>query len=124
MKFELKKTNPIVVSFFLLFAVSVFFLFWTSNRHSDLNYEKNWWAIYFSEAKGDSLDFWIENHSNENYFRFEIWQEKNKLQEESLSIEKGEKKEIKIDENGLEKTGKIKIQVFAGEDLKSISKNF
>lgn len=121
MKF--KKTNLIISAFVILFVLSSLFLFWSSNRNSNLDFNKNWWSLYFVEAKGDDLDFMIENHADDENFRFEIVDGKTVIESGELTIEKGGTEKIEVNEKDWQNK-KITIKVISGEEEKIISKNF
>lgn len=106
----------------MIFLVSSFlFLAWNETQQQSPT-SQNWWVVYFSNPKDKSLDFVIENNSNEAGFRYEISDGKNHLQEANIEIAKGAKKEIFFNENIASE--RIIIRVSAGNETKEIYKNF
>jgi hypothetical protein len=82
-------------------------------------------VVYFADPKDDSLNFVIENNSDENEFRYEVMAGKSIFEQKDIEIKKGEKKNIEISKPDIESSGNIKfvIAVSASEDKKEIYKN-
>ena len=113
--------RKIIIFLIFLFLASSVWLFRVSDNLLNPNTNGNWWSIYFSDPKSSSLNFVIENHSDQSEFNWKIL-EKNQTKKEGIEkIEKGEKKEIIIDGSF---KNKIIIQVNAENDRKEIYKNF
>ncbi len=83
---------------------------------------QNWWVVYFSDPKNESLNFVIENNSNETNFHYDILSGENKSKEADIEIAKGTKKDIPVGD--IASNGKIIIQVTAGNEKKEIYKIF
>lgn len=99
------------------------YLFFVDSRDNSLNFQKNWWVVYFDEPKSLSWNFSIENHSDKNYFKYEIFDGKNKVNEGDAVIGKGETRSIALDQKvGHLESGKITIQVSDGVEKKEIYK--
>ena len=85
----------LITIFFIFFAASALFLFWQNERELDPNRNKNWWTLAFAAPQeSDSLSFIVENHSDQNNFRYKIIANKETLAEETLEIKRGETKTI------------------------------
>lgn len=79
----------------LFFIVSTIFLFWQNERGLDPNYNKSWWTLSFATPREPTnLSFTIENHSDQNNFRYKIIANKEILTEETFEIKRGETKTI------------------------------
>jgi hypothetical protein len=118
-------SRKIIIFIAALFIASSAYLFYVDGRDSDLNSGKNWWIIYFDEAKSLSWNFSIENHSDKNDFKYEIFDGKNKVAEGGAVIGKGETRDIALDQKvGHIESGKITITVSDGKETKEIYKNF
>lgn len=118
-------SKKIIISIVALFVVISAYLFYVDKRDSDLNIGKDWWIIYFDEAKSLSWNFSIENHSNKNDFKYEIFDGKNKVDEGDAVIGKGETRDIALDQKiGHIESRKITITVSDGKEKKEIYKNF
>ena len=116
--------RKIIIFISVLFIASSFWLFYQNNKQTDLNLNKNWWEIYFIDPKSDSLDFIIENYSNEIDFHWEVLAGKEKIKEGDTKIEKSKKTEINPVLNSNFKDEKITIAISAGDEKKEIYKNF
>lgn len=85
----------LIAIFFIFFAASTVFLFWQNERELDPNYNKSWWTLAFTNPQeSDNLSFIVENHSDQNNFRYQIVVDKKTLFEETLEIKRGETKTI------------------------------
>lgn len=109
----------------VFFIISGIFLAFVEKKQMDENLKKNWWVLYFENPKDNSLNFTIENHSNQHNFHWEILNGENKIKEGALKIKKGESGELAsevLELNSSALTGKILIRVSNGEDEKEIYK--
>jgi hypothetical protein len=105
------KNKMIILSVVLSFLVGSCFLFLIERKKTDENYQKNWWSVYFTDPKSESLNFVIENHSDKNDFVWELSDGQNKsLKKDRLKIEKGGKKTINLPTD-LPSQGKMIITV-------------
>lgn len=102
--------------------LSFVYLSYTETRQADLNYQKNWWVVYFNDARNEEVGFTIENHSKQNNFHWEILVGENKIKEGEAHVSLGEKK--KMDFDVVFQKGKITIVVSDGAEKKEIYKNF
>ncbi|MCX6763755.1 MAG: hypothetical protein NTZ97_03440 [Candidatus Moranbacteria bacterium] len=114
--------KKIIIFIAVLFILSSVFLFFISDRYLNSEAQKDWWSAYFVNAKDASLNFVIENHSQNNNFHWEVSKDNNKLNEGDVNISKGDMKSIDL--NNINATGKIIIDVSDGTDKKEIYKNF
>lgn len=118
-------SKRIIIFIVAVFILSSAYLFYIDQRESDFNFGKNWWVIYFDESKSLSWNFSIENHSDKNNFKYEIFDGKNKVDEGEAVIGKGETRDIDLDQKvGHIESGKITITVSDGSEKKEIYKNF
>lgn len=112
--------KKIISSLIIFLVLSFLFLAYTETRQQSPA-SQNWWVVYFSNPKDESLNFVIENNSDQNNFHYIISTDNNLLKESEVSISKGIKKEITVSIDGTEK--KITIRVSAGSDNREIYKN-
>lgn len=112
----------IIIFIIVLFVLCSGYLFFVSDQGLTSDTGKNWWALYFEDPKGASLDFVIENHSSNDNFHFEVTAQKNKLQEGDVEIRTGENKKIELDLPEAKNTN-ITVSVSDGSDKKEIYKN-
>lgn len=84
--------------------------------------EPQWWSIYFANAKDQSLNFTIENHTDQTDFLWQVLVNKNITQEGDEQVAKGETKDVIIENNTSEQK-KVIINVFSGEEKREIYKN-
>jgi hypothetical protein len=118
---EKMQQKKIIVFLIVLFLAGSTWLFYISDKLLDQNKGGNWWTIYFSDPKSNSLNFVIENHSDNAEFGWKVL-EKNQTKKEGVEkIEKGENKEIEIKEIF---ENKIIIEVKNENEKKEIYKNF
>jgi len=83
---------------------------------------QNWWAIYFSNAKDQSVSFTIENHTDQTNFHWQVLKDNNKINEGDIQVSRDKTKDVIINNTELEQ-GKIIIQVSSGEEKREIYKN-
>lgn len=87
--------KTLITIFFIMFATSAMFLFWQNERELDPDYNKSWWTLAFAAPQEQTnLSFTIENHSDQNNFRYQIIANKETIAEETLEIKRGETKTI------------------------------
>lgn len=118
------KKNIIIIAFACFFLASFIFLAHREQKNRDYDFQKNWWVIYFKDAKSGNLNFIIENHSAVSSFHWSAISGKNEpFQEGNIKINKGQSQEIIIETDGLEDK-KIILKVSDGEKSKEIYKDF
>lgn len=115
--------KKIISSIIILFLSSAILLSWHETRLASPQ-NQNWWSLYFVNAKDNSLDFTIENNSNQTNFHWTLSDDNNKITEGDVQINKGEKKEINFPKAQPSENGKKAVDVTAGSDKKEIYKNF
>lgn len=115
--------KKIIIFLIVLFILSSAWLFHSSNNFLDQNDGKNWWAVYFSDPKSNSLNFTIENHSDNNNFKFKILSDKEKIKEDEINIKKGDIYPVDVNLEDIYKNKKITVQVINGNETKEIYKN-
>jgi VCBS repeat-containing protein len=97
------------------------FLSVRENKIADIS-RQNSWTLYFKDPKNTSLDFTIENHSDNSNFRWEISVSKNKIQEGNVTVKNGETKTIPVSVEDMTDK-KITITVIQEENKKEIYKS-
>lgn len=90
--------KSIIIAIIALLTISFISLAYIESRAKDPNLNKDWWVLSFQDPHGSRLDFAIENHSNSNNFTYEITQDTQSIIKESLSIPKGETKNISVNQ--------------------------
>ena len=115
--------KKIIVFTITLFIISSAYLLAVGNKFNDLNFGQNWWAVYFTDPEGNSLDFVIENHSEKTDFHYVILVDKEKIKEGDAKIENGKIENIKPDFTNVT-SGKVTIEVSINGEKKEIYKNF
>jgi len=117
--------KPIILSLVIFLLLSLGFLAYTQTKQQSPA-SQNWWVIYFANPKDESLDFVIENNSDQTDFHYEISGGGNKLKEADIKIDKGTKRETTLPESdfGNLENKKITIRISAGDENKEIYKNF
>ena len=119
----MKQQRNIIFFLIVIFIASSLWLFIVSNNILNKNEGKNWWSVYFSNPKSNDIDFVIENHSNNSNFHWEVYADKNKIEEGDAEIKKGSASnfdpEISAQENQ-----KITISVDLNGEKREIYKNF
>lgn len=113
------KTSLILIALFLLGSFA--YLSAKQYRQSDPNLNKDWWALYFEQPKGNNLDYIIENHSNSETFQIEIYLQKNKVSESQVTIPKGASKNFSLNANDIVDK-KITISVKGNNQTREINK--
>ncbi|MEK9151104.1 MAG: hypothetical protein AAB547_00555 [Patescibacteria group bacterium] len=74
-----------------LFVAGSAFLFWQNERELDPDRGKNWWVVSFASPQDPAdLSFTIENHSDQEEFRYEIIAGKTVLTRDIFSVRRGE----------------------------------
>jgi hypothetical protein len=118
------KSNNLIIAITIFFIVISFsFLAYAQTKQQDPNYGKAWWSLYFSTPKDNDLSFYIENHSGQENFHWEITLEKSVVTKGDSVVPLGEKKLIPVKNEGLD--GKrVSIKVTAGKTSKEIYKDF
>lgn len=117
--------NKLIIIFLIIFLLfSLGFLAYTQTRQQSPS-SQNWWVVYFTDPKVDSLDFVIENNSDENLFHWEALADKSFFEKGDVEIKKGEKKEIKIIKPDIESFARIRfvIVVSAGDEKRELYKD-
>ncbi len=117
--------NKIIIATFILLSVLSFsFLAYTEEKNKNIN-AQNIWFLYFNSPKDQSLNFSIENHTDNTKFHWEILADKNKTREGTLTVKKGAIE--KINPLGISDTAnkKMLVRVTAGDNsVKEIYKKF
>jgi hypothetical protein len=114
----------LILFIIIIFIISSAYLLTIGNKFNDLNFGKDWWAVYFSDPKNNSLNFVIDNHSDNTNFHYVISKDKEKISEGDAKVENGKTENIKPDITQAI-SGNITIEVSTGDnDKKDIYKNF
>ena len=117
-------TKKIIIILIISLLLSSIWLSYNETRQADLNYQKNWWVVYFENPSGSSLNFTIENHSKETAFNYKIMGDKNILEEKNISIKNNRQQKINIDPVAFENIPERKITIIItdGNNKKEIYK--
>jgi len=117
-------TKKIIIILIISLLLSSIWLSYNETRQADLNYQKNWWVVYFENPSGSSLNFTIENHSKETAFNYKIMGNKNILEEKNISIKNNRQQKINIDPVAFENISERKITIIItdGNNKKEIYK--
>jgi hypothetical protein len=111
------KESPLVIGFFVLFFISATYLSIRVDYDLDPNNGKNWWSLSFDEAKGSSLRFIIDNHSENSHFSYTVSNGKTILDTGIATIKKGESTIISPSASG-NMTGRENITVTTDDGKK------
>ena len=117
-------TKKIIIILIISLLLSSIWLSYNETRQADLDYQKNWWVVYFENPSGSSLNFTIENHSKETAFNYKIMGNKNILEEKNISIKNNRQQKINIDPVAFENISERKITIIItdGNNKKEIYK--
>ncbi len=112
-----------IIGFLIFFFVlSSAWLFEKNALGLNPDYKKDWWVIYFQEARGNNLSFVLENHSTSKDFHWEVISEDLLLKDGNVKVMPGEKKNIEIELKNPQK--KISVRVSDNRENQEIYKNF
>ncbi len=82
----------LILTFITLFVASALFLFWQNERELDPEQGKNWWTLSFAlPSNQESLDFTVENHSDNTKFRYSIIADDETFAEATFEVPRGGK---------------------------------
>ena len=119
-------SNRIIILTTVAFLfISFVFLSIVEMKQSDIN-SKNIWTLYFSNPKSSSLDFTIENHSQNKVFHWQILLDKILVIEGDSAVSLNDTKTITVPKDNLDLSNKkITISVTDGNNnKKEVYKNF
>ena len=114
--------KKLIIFLLSLFAIGAVYLFFTSEKYQNPEYQKNWWVIYFEDMQNQTTNFVIENYSDQTNFHWEAATKNKKLQEGTIQIPKNEKRMIYPENIEAKDGSKITISVSTGEEKKEIYK--
>jgi hypothetical protein len=112
----------VIIFIVVLMVASSFWLFYQSSIQTDPNLNENWWLLNFNNPKSNSLNFTIENHSNQTHFHWQVVENGQTLEQGDVQIKKGAYQEITA--SGVQASGRADIQVTSGNSKEDIYKNF
>lgn len=118
--------NKIIpISILGMLLASFVFLSLVEKKQSDIN-SKNIWTLSFSNPKNDSLDFSIENHSQNKVFHWQILLDKIVVTEGDSTVALGDIKTISVPKDNIDLSNKkITISVIdTTNNKKEVYKNF
>lgn len=116
------KRIPLLGAFALALAISLALL--TSLNRKAVSYDdgKDWWVLSFADPRAEkSLDFAIENHGDTNEFVWQVYLEKNRVSDGTLSVQRGEQRSVPVSAADISDK-RITIVVSDGEKTKEIYK--
>lgn len=109
----------ILISLFIFIVLSFSFLaIWEKSQHK----VKNGWFLYFENIENDSLNFVIENYSENTEFSWQLYADNNKIKEEKIQVLNKSKENVIIDR--LPQAKSVKIIVSHSKEQREIYKNF
>ncbi len=111
----------LLISILILLFSAVLFLSISEYKQVNDASKISWWALYFKDPKGSSLDTVIENHGAAAEYRWEIYLEKNLIAQNSATLENEQKKEIPIVTTDLPGR-KVTIRVYKGNEKRELYK--
>ena len=116
--------KTIIFGTIIFLLLSFVFLSVIEIKQSNIN-AKNIWTLYFSEPKNESLDFTIENHSQNKVFHWQILLDKIVVTEGDSTVALGDIKTIPIPKDDIDLSNKkITISVTdINNNKKEIYKN-
>lgn len=112
--------QKIILIFLSIFLIVSFSLLAISEKKQHTI--EDGWFLYFNNITDNSLDFSIENYSDETDFMWELSSDENVIKKESIQVLKGNKKNVTLSEPL--KGKRIKITVYHAKEIKEIYKNF
>ena len=114
----------IIITILGMILISFVFLSATEMKQANIN-NQNIWTLYFSEPKNESLDFTIENHSQNKVFHWQILLDKTMVTEGDSAILLGDIKTITVPKDNIDLSDKkITISVTdSNNNKKEIYKN-
>lgn len=107
----------LVSIFFFFFAASATFLDTKIGQDLDPDTGKEWWTLSFETRNPSSLEFAIENHSENTDFSYEVTRDKFVQGGGTVSVERGERKTI-IPSGSGDTAGRTAISVESGDGSK------
>ncbi len=111
--------KSLIVVFFILFALSAWFLFWTNARELDPT-DKNFWTLSFAAPeRPETLDFTIANFTDDTSFEYTVHLGQEVLEKNTVQIERTRTATIKPLQSTNE-TIPTTITVTHGTDQKEI----
>ena len=114
----------IIITILGMLLTSFVFLSVVEKKQSNIN-NKNIWVLYFPDPKNDSLDFTIENHSQNKVFHWQILLDETMVTEGDSAISLGDTKTIAVPTDNIDLSNKkITISVTdTNNNKKEIYKN-
>ena len=96
---KISNNLKIIVGFSVCAFLAGLYLFVVEAKNHDNQYNKQWSIVYFISPNESNLNFAIENYENEPVtYTYQITTPSGELKEENkVSLEAGEKKEIMVD---------------------------
>lgn len=110
---------------FILIFLAVFFLIsfsFLAISESKQHRITDGWFLYFDNIEDSSLNFTLENYSDNSDFIWELSADGKSLSKKNIQVLKGTKESVRINE--LPKGEQIKITVYQSKETKEIYKNF
>ena len=118
----MQQQTKIILFLLGLFLASSIYLFSIDSDYNNSENNDNWYALYFTEPKSDSLDFTIKNFSGETNFHWEVLADNKKISEQDANIPTNAERDFSPTEVDPE-IKKYIIRVSAGDITQQIYKN-
>jgi hypothetical protein len=109
----------IISSLIIFILISFSFLAISEKRQHQI---ENGWFLYFTNISDNSLNFTLENYTDNNNFVWEIFVDEESITKESFRVLKNDKQNVIIDQPV--RGRQIKILVYHLKEIKEIYKNF
>lgn len=109
----------IIISLIVLLITSFSFLAYTENNQHTMNDK---WFIYFENPQDNSLNFIIENTSDENSFLWSVSADSKELKNGEIEVLKNTYKTVRIER--IPSGNNFTVQITQNEESKEIYKNF
>ena len=109
----------ILISLGVLILISFSFLAIFESRQHRI---KDGWFLYFDNVQDQSLNFTLENYSDNPSFTWELSADNNSIRKENIQVLKGSRESVMINQPPVGK--QIKITVYQAKEIKEIYKNF
>jgi len=88
--------KKLLLSCIILFAAATVFLFWQNDRQLDPQNGKDFWNLSFAvPERPESLDFTIENQSDDTNFDYIVTENRRVIEKNSVQVQSSRKATVK-----------------------------